>query len=492
MRTYRFSHLDDRRNARFCATLLLAIVGSVGIATSASAQDDQRRFERQLRQADLAAYRLKPDTSLTLGERTQIDAGGYVAATGVWLQDSDDNFRRLFQPEASVYARGSLDGVHDFFIRARFAYRDYSSGDSFDGRGDSWNEPFVDRYWYDFNLKRYKAAYNNELIESNFSIRIGRQFIDWGASLVLSDTLYAVRPVIEFNSAWRVELLAGITPEHTTDFDSSRADYDDKTRRGFYGGRLVYSTTEAAELYAYYLYSPDNYGGTVSRSPIVLTDVQFETNSHYAGLGTTGSIDPNWVYQAEIVGQFGTNMSDPLRGIQREDALFAGAGRAQLTYVLRDPNQTRFQIEMLAGSGDGDRLAATTTVAGNQPGTQDHSFQSLGFANTGLAFGPSLANLGSLRIGGNTHPFGNLGTTTELQIGVDAFVFNKIDSSAPIDEPTVSGSRFLGGEVDFYLNWRLTSDLSFNARYGVYFPGEAILGSKDTRYFVSAGLVLSF
>ena len=45
----------------------------------------------------------------------------------------------------------------------------------------------------------------------------------------------------------------------------------------------------------------------------------------------------------------------------------------------------------------------------------------------------------------------------------------------PIDEVT-SDDRYLGWEPDVYINWQVTSDVTFAFRYGVFFPGTAILG----------------
>jgi hypothetical protein len=76
-------------------------------------------------------------------------------------------------------------------------------------------------------------------------------------------------------------------------------------------------------------------------------------------------------------------------------------------------------------------------------------------------------------------------------VGIDGFIFSKISAIAPIDELT-NESKFLGGEFDFFLNYRINSDLAFSARYGVFLPGEAIAGSHHARDFALFSIVLSF
>ncbi len=479
-----------RRTGVGLAAVLAAAAG-LGAALPVAGQDDQRRLERVLRTTDVDAFRLKADTSLELLERTAIEVGGFTSITGVWLNDSDGNGRRLWQPETTVFGRASLDGAHTVFARARFAYRAFSEGDSFDGRGDRWDQPFLDRYWYEFD---YRRATNNlgGPDSVNLNVRAGRQFVDWGASLVLSEVLFAVRPTLEFGSGFRLEGLAGITPDRTVDFDASRTDFDDRTRRGYYGGRAVATLADSTEVYASYIYMADYYNRTVSRSPIVLTDVNFNYETSYVSVGGGGAVEPGFLWQVEGTGQFGQSTSDPLRGLQTTDNVRAFAARALMQYVMSDANATRLSAEALLATGDPDRLATTDTVGGNAPGTTDRAFNSLGYANTGLAFGAALSNLISLRLGASTHPFGGPQPTSEFQVGVDGFVFLKEDSDGPIDEFTISGKRFLGGEVDLYANWRLTSDLAINLRYGVFLPGEAIGGTKAARHFVLIGAVLSF
>lgn len=472
-------------------SLALALAAFAGLAAPAHGQDDVvRRIERALRVSDRGeSFRAGPDTTLALTERTQLDVGGYTSFTALWLDDSSNNNRRLLQPEVGLYARANIDDVHYLFARAKFQYRTYSEGDSFDQRGDRWTVPYVDRYWYEFDLRRAFEVYKKDTITQNFNIRVGRQYVDWGASLALSEALYAARPTVEFTRNIKLSGLAAYTPGYTVGWDASQINFDSETQRGFFGGMLSVTLPSATEIYAYHLYTED-YNNEDRARGVPLSGVRFKYNSHYVGLGTRGIVGSNWEYLGEMVLQMGVSQTDPLRGIQQQEQVFAFAGRGQATYVFRDQNETRAQAEVLFASGDKDRIVASDTVGGNLAGTTDRAFNSMGFANTGLAFAPSLSNLVSVRAGFSTHPLKSVNGFEEFQVGVDGLIFNKFTSRGGIDEATTNDT-FLGGEIDTYINYRVTSDLAFTVRYGVFFPGQAIV-EKDTRHFILLGVTLSF
>lgn len=471
-----------------------ALLALTGLAGAAHGQDDQRRLDRALRTQAGGEndWRMRVDERLTLGERTLFEYGGFFAFTGLWLDDSANNSRRLFQYDTTLFARASLDGVHTGFIRLRFPYQDFSPGDSFDGRGDNWKEPFVDRYTYEFDLKRHFAAYEGQTIDWNFNLRAGRQFVDWGAGLALSETLLSLRPTFTLSPNWSIEGLVGVTPDSASDFDASRSEFDRRTRRGYFGAKVNFTTPRGRQYYAYALRMQDYNTDTALRTPLPgLTDANFDYNTTYLGVGTEGSLGADWLYLGEVVASLGETQSDPVRTIQQEDDVEAYAGRAQITYLFRDRNQTRAQGEALFATGDKDRLSSTDTVNGNLAGTLDRAFNSLGFANTGLAFSPSFSNLWTLRAGVSTFPMPDSVWFQQLQVGADFLVFNKMEAAGGFDE-TTSNDLFLGSELDLYANWRITSDFAVNLRYGVFFPGTAIAGPDDARHFVLIGCTLSF
>jgi len=469
-------------------TGVVALLAAVGLAAAAPAQEQERRLERAFRQSE-RMDRLRLDSSLNLSERALLDVGGYFTYTFLNLDDANGDSRRLNQYDTTLYARASIDEVHNFFFRSSFRYRDFSPGDSFDGRGDSWAEPFVDRYWYELDLTGSDGPVG-------FDLRIGRQFVDWGAGLALSEQLIAARPGFVWGTGWRfvAEGLAGVTPpdESIIDFDSSRSEFNRRTLRGFYGGLFRATSPTNQSFYAYGLYMADyNSDDGVARFGI-LSPVDFQYDAVYLGVGVDGSLGPNLLYLGEFVYETGKSQSDPLRDpVQFAEDISAFAARAQLTYQFHDRGLTRLQVETLLASGDGDRILPSETVAGNLAGTKDHSFNSLGFANTGLAFATSLNNLMSLRVGASTFPLRTVNGFERMQVGADVLVFGKFNQDAPIDEDTLD-KNFLGTELDLYANYRVTSDFALGVRYGVFFPSDAIVQNPHTRHFVLLSATLSF
>ena len=435
-------------------------------------------------------YRLRVDTSLDVSERSVLDVGGFANFAVVNNREANGNYRRLLQPEVTLYGRAVVDGAHTVFGRARFQYRDFSRGDSFDNRGDRWTTPFLDRYWYEFDMARATEAYEGYTPDNNFNIRIGRQFVDWGAGLALSETLYAARPTVELGR-FSIEGIAGVTTgdRAITDFDASRRDYNSETWRGFFGATFRYRFQDTRQVYAYVLHMPDFNSGDTPRANLPI-NVNFDYEATYFGIGTQGPITNNLAYVAEFVYQIGESQSDPFQGPQRSEDIRAFAARVQLTYFFGDEHNTQLQFETLLASGDDDRLTATDTVGGNRPGTNDTGFNSLGFANTGLAFAPSLSNLLTFRVGALTTPFPTTRWLEQFQVGLDGIVFMKLDKDAPIDEVTTD-DRYLGFETDVSVNYRITSDLAVTARAGFFFPGDAVTSSR-VRQFVFAGVTLSF
>lgn len=472
------------------ARAVAAMVAALALADTALGQDRdiERRIEQRLRYAD--PLLAEADAAKSFAEKAILDVGGFYSFTFLNLTDDTANSRRLLQYDATLYARAAWDRAHTAFLRTRFRYRDFSPGDSFDERGDRWLEPFLDRYWYELDVR--DPSIDAPLDSVGFNIRGGRQFVDWGAGLTLSDVLYAVRPAISIGPYITAEALIGITPsdESVIDFDASRSGYNSDTERAFFGGMVRATTDDGKTFYAYYLAQDDRNGPDTPRLPLGL-DVDFTYNSQYLGFGSFGSVGTQMTYEAEFVLERGESRSDPLRNVQSTEAIEAFAARGQLTYLFADANQSRFQFETLFASGDADRLVSTDTVGGNLAGTTDKGFNSLGFANTGLAFSPSFSNLMVFRVGASTLPFANAPPFTQLQVGADLLFFGKLEEDGPIDEPTFNRT-YLGFETDFYLNYRITSDFSLGVRYGVFFPGSAIDGERDVRHFILVGVTLSF
>ena len=473
----------------FPRSLILLI--PVGTATAqVSSQTQLDRFERQLERTQRES-RILVDPSIPAGERALIDYGGYVSASFFSIDDPAGANHILRQYELVGYGRVNFDGAHELFVRANTLYLDFNKGDSFDGDGDDWQQPKIERAHYRFDLQRALAAYGGQVIESNVVAQVGRQLVHWGNGVTLDEVIDG--GVVRLShGALSLDLLAGVTYENVIDFDISRPGFRRDTDRGLYGAMFsVQAGTH--QPYVYGLIQRDYNGNEVLGGDIA---TRFDYDSHYIGVGSTGAFSDNLLYGVEFVYEGGHGLSnsfdeDQTQVEQTDEDIEAFAMDARLDYLFADPRRTRMSAELILASGDRDRLASNTTFAGNESGTKDHAFNAPGLLNTGLAFSPAVSNLGVVRVGASTFPFPDSTRFRKMQAGVDVLFFSKLLSDGPIDEATNS-RRFLGAEADLYLTWQISSDVTFSMRYGGFLPGPAIEGDSGLRSLFFAGVTYAF
>jgi hypothetical protein len=462
-------------------------------------QADVERFERSLEQIRRET-RHQVLRDVPLDRRTLFDYGGYLTLSYLSLDDPEDHNRAFRGYDLVGYGRLNFDGVHDFYVRGRGTYRDFNDGDSFDNESDHLEGHFEEAY-YRFDARRLSEVRGagGELFgreDVNVVLQVGRQFETWANGLVLSQYVDGVRGLVELGPL-EVELLASVTAnDYTIDFDSSRPDFENEARRGFYGV-LVSARAGAHRPFAYALVQRDHNGSDqLDIGPIRTT---FGYDSYYLGVGANGSLGDRFSYGAEFVYEGGESRSssfDPdtfLPVPQTDEDIHAFAAAFQLDYLPGDARRSRFGVGVLAATGDDDRGNTSNTFAGNEPGTDDNAFNAMGFVNNGLAFAPELSNLLALRGTASTFPLaGGSSVTEQLQVGLETFVYLKFDDDAPIDEPTAEGARYLGWEPDLFVNWQILDDLTLTLRYGVFFPGQDAFESDDARHFFYSGVTYAF
>lgn len=477
---------------------LLAISVSPG---AARAQSEVERFDRTLERIRQET-RLQVSPTVPIDQRTYYDVGAYFTFNYLSLDDSNNNNRGFRQYDTTAYGRLVIDGANEFFARGRLSYRDYNPGDNLSDQPSSL-DGMLERAFWRFDLARYRASYGGADSNVDFSIKGGRDFILWANGLVLANVIDGVQ--IDFGwQPFSVQLLAGATAKQTVDFDSARPDFDRDTHRGFFGAQFatrignhrpfIYALVQKDYNHKDSLFTPLDDSGSTGFT------TKFDYNSHYFGIGSNGSLSDRLTYGIEFAYEGGQTLSNSFTrdsggnvagSPQTLDPIEAYALDFELDYLLGDDRQTRFTFETILATGDRDRLQTSNTLGGNLPGTTDRAFNAFGLLNTGLAFGPSVSNLFSLRIGASTFPFPDVAAVRKLQIGTDFFVFQKFDGHAPIDESTNDG-RFLGVEPDIYLNWQITSDVALSIRYGAFFPGDAIENDGKIRQFLYTGVTIAF
>lgn len=481
---------------QFFAVVVAAFAALATLDFPAAAQVDLGRFERQLETIRRQTSSVI-DSPVPADRRTLFDYGGYLAVNYFSLDDLNRNNHGLREYDLVGYARANLDDVHEFFARGRLSYLDYNPGDSFDREGDDLVAE-VERAYYRFDLRRALAAYSGVSTTNDLVIEGGRQFVYWANGLVLGRTLDGLTLGATAGDV-DLSIVAGVTPQRTVDFDTSRPNFDDHTLRGFYGGMLT-ATVGEQRPYAYALlqrdYNPDKPLVTPLSTPIT---THFDYDSYYLGTGSAGTIGDKLAYGVEVVYEGGMGLSNSFTSSfaglspvhQTRDPIRAWAADGRIDYLVGDLERTRISGELTFSSGDRDRLNTSNTFGGNHPRSVDRAFNGFGVINTGLAFGANVSNLVAARVGVSSFLFQRVPALREFQLGSDFFLFFKTERDAPAEEASSAG-RVLGIEQDFFVNWQIRSDVILALRYGVFVPNGDVLSSGSTRQFFSAGVTFAF
>jgi hypothetical protein len=464
------------------------------------------QLQREARLRELERYELdtryRANEAIPPGQRTLIDYGAFLQTNYLSLDDAVHNNHGLREVDFVPYLRMNFDGAQEIFLRGRFGYRDFNTGDSFDGRGDEPVDGDLDRGYYRFDLARYNSAYGKNILGAaktdwNIVFQGGRDLIYWGNGLAMGTDLDGI--IVEVSKGpITTQIIAGVTPIRTVDIDTSRPGFDYNTRRGFYGA-MVSTQVGDHKPYIYGLLQRDY--NKMDEQELGFIDTKYEYNSYYIGIGSTGGLTDRLRYGVELTYEGGHTLSNSFEASsagglfpidQSRDTIQALGFDTRLDYLFNDRRQTRLSAEVIITSGDPDRGSSTNTFNGNRSGTKDHSFNGFGLLNTGLAFSPDASNLMALRLGAASQPFiDGPQFVRRLQVGFDFFVLNKTQADAPIDEQT-SDHRFLGVEPDLYVNWQITSDVTLALRYGVFFPSADTFGDNQPRQFFFAGLTFAF
>jgi len=480
--------VTNQRQIRFG---IMMIACAVTCHTSL-AQDSALRVDRTIDQLQRQTQ-TQIDTELPLSQRALFDYGGYSTYSYLSFDDAAHNNHGLNNFEMVGYARLNLDGANEFYVRGRANYLDYNPGDEPDGQPNHLDGR-VEEAWYRFDLANYETLRNGPKPAMDVDVKAGRQFAAWGIGLTLDQYVDGISAQIKSNKV-DLDLLACVTIRQTIDFDTSRSDFDESTERGFYGAKLTVPVGRQ-NPYAYILVEQDYNRAEPLDAHVIPT--RYRYNSYYGGVGMNGPILDQFTYGAEFCFEGGRGLSnsyDPATSApvnQTDDPIEACALDARIDYLPGDSRHSRVGIEGIITSGDRDRTTTSATFGGNRPHSGDHAFNALGDSYTGLAFAASLSNLMLVRLSASTYPMPQ-GMFGEFQLGGDVMFFGKTETHAPIDE-TTTNSRYLGFEPDIFVNWRLTDDVTFTGKYGLFFPGSAIPDGQPNfvRQFLYAGVTYAF
>lgn len=473
------------------ALVLLAALGG-GTALGQGAEWSQR--ERALEEP----FRLQMDADVPTGKRALFDWGGWVR-NSFWAMDEDGvdrdydgrkDPRHVFrQQQLRLWGELNIDQVHQFYARMKLDYIDWNSGTSFNGDDSDGIGPNLERGWYDFRLSRAQKAYGWQEGQCDLGARIGRQFIEFGNGLALSVPLDAAL-VTAYCGDWEVTGMGAKTIPSSYNIDQSMPN-NSRESRCFWGVQLRYNGWHDHEPFAYFFSQEDKDSGRVRETASGYQT--FGYDSRYVGVGSRGRFfHRSLQYTCEFTGEFGKSHAWVDDRSERQN-IRAAALDAELRYVAQDRHESQFSVEYLLASGDSDRwYSPMDTRGGNRPGTKDTSYVSWGYRNTGLVLAPRMSNLSVARLGMSTFPANHVTAFEELQVGSDFFMYHKQQKEgAASDSLSTEEHSYLGSEFDLFVNWRITSDLAWMVRYGVFWPGASFSEQGD-RQLLFTSVTLNF
>ncbi len=438
--------------------------------------NQQRAIEEQVR-ADL-------NRQLPTDQKVDVDWGAWYSFY-LFLWDDGINSSRTFRRhDIRPWASISLDqGAHQFYARGKWQFEDYNHGDAYDHDEDDMVGMNLDRGFYQFDLRQATKAYAGRNLDWNFNLKIGRDYVDFGTGYALSTPLDQVLLKLEA-ARWEITGLIAQSVHSTDNIDRTRPNNTD-TYRGFYGTQIKYKGIEKHEPFAYVFWNEDQ---QEERPKDWLRNYDYD--SWYVGFGSTGELATNLRYGTEWVIEGGSSQLD--RWPAKESDIHAWAFDNVLEYLPNWRLQPRFIGEYMFASGDADRPLSPTDVRGGNNRGPDDSFVGFGYRDTGLAFGPRLSNVHIWRAGAACKPLEKLEAARHLEIGTDWFLYAKNHSDGAVSDWTADRrSGYLGWEMDYFINWRITSDVSWTARLGTFFPGQAF-SDQTTRTFFLTGVTYSF
>jgi hypothetical protein len=445
--------------------------------------NQQRAVEERLRK--------EFDAQMDAAGRAAFDWGGWYSFHGFLFDDGIESSRTLRRHDLRLWGRLTLDdGAHELYVRTLLGLADFNHGDSYDGNDDDIEGPNLERGLYRFDLARAMSAHGRSTggeprgaPDFNLVVAAGRDLAQFGTGLALAVPLDHVALTGTYGD-FALTGLAGKTVGSLDDFDLSRT--ATRTRRNFLGAEARYHGFERHEPFAYVLWQRDH-----NREEFRRPYQRHDYDSFYFGLGALGEVTPHLHYETEWVYETGSSYGH--ERFLRKNEVEAWAWRNELEYLFRSEHRARASIEYLFGSGDADRLwSPTNSFGGNLYDFEDNSFIGFGFVDTGLSFAPRYSNLHMWRAGGSFYPWPRHNVFGRLELGTDWYVYHKHHASGAVSDPTANRqSGYLGWEMDYYLNWRVTVDLAWTARFGAFFPGDAF-DDRTTRTFLLVGMTWSF
>ena len=427
----------------------------------------------------------KLQQELPAAQKIRFDYGGWYNFYFFLFDDGINSSRTLRQNDLRLWGYVNADrGIHEAYARMRMSYTDWNHGDSYTPNEDDLAGPDLERGWYQFDVAKALRLYEQSSTSLDLKVKFGRDLVQVGTGYAIDlplDHLQVQGELANFETTF----IGGRTPRSTENIDRSRV-VESHSDRDFFIVQEKYKGFDRHEPFFYFASQSDH---TPEDPPDLLQE--YEYDSQYFGWGSTGELARNLRYESEWVVERGSSYGD--HRFMRRDTIKAWGFDQRLDYFFQHKMKPVASLEYMFGSGDANRLDSPTDAkGGNRSDYVDRSFIGFGFRDTGLSFAPRLSNVHVWRLGGSFRPFPDAEALKELELGSDWFLYAKNRSAAAVSDFLADrNSGYLGWEMDYYANYRITSDLAWTIRFGTFFPGRGFT-DETTRTFLLTGIAWSF
>ena len=409
--------------------------------------------------------------------------GGWLEYYIFHFNDGLQSQRVYQRPGMSLWTRLSIDrGGHEIFARMRLNFEYFNPGDEYDRQQD-WVGPNLDRGWYQIDLGRaLRLTEPDDPLQMR--VRLGRQEVRLGTGYTLDMPLDAVKFDAKLYDLRVIGLFAHAISSYPN-VDRSPS-VDTHSARRFFGVQVNYEGFESHQLFGYALWNDDY---TDERPTDLFQNYSYDTR--YFGVGSRGSLAHNLNYWTEWVYEGGHSYGDG--DFRHRDTVDAWAWNIGLEYLWDCPMRPQVSCEYMFASGDRGRLLSPTNARGGNHGdNHDMSFVGFGYRDTGISAAPARSNIHIWRVGGGLAPLDKFEACRDLEIGTNWFLYHKHHRRGAISDSTAGQFEgYVGWEMDYFINWRFASDLSWTIRWGTFFPGDAYQ-DRSTRNFLFTGMTWSF
>ncbi len=413
-----------------------------------------------------------------------LDGGGWFNFGLFDYDDGPNQERTLRQSQLRGWFNVNKQDTHKVYVRGVFNYDDWNSNTNPLGRGDDANER-LERAWYGLNVNRLLGWDIDGPV--NLDVKAGRDFQTIGNAFTLSIPLDMLHVKADIYP-WQITAFGGKTIFRSYNIDESPL-LVNRQDRILWGTEIVYERFSEHRPFVYVLF---NYDHTDPAAPSPFQSYKYD--SRYLGIGSRGVIGSDDLrYAWELVGEWGKTYSTGVTS--GRDHIEAYGFDLLLEYYLDHATRPKLMFEYLFGSGDSDRLGSpVATAGGNLNNTSDKAFNAFGFRDTGIALAPVVSNLHIFSGGVSLFPFDHSPQFKALEVGGKTFFYVKHRKDGAISDPSAANNEgWVGFEWDLFCNWRLSSDLAWTTRYGMFHPGSACDGTdKSPRHFIYSGMILSF